>query len=331
MPNTPHVQQSQFPRINFGFLALAALTGCGGDPASKPEGNVVVRDVNNYTATGTLSFDTIETAATGDLDICWTNVTDDIQCHPVSPMADIDNMAMLRLRLTEAQVEERLSKSMLPMSEVDGYLDYKPDHTSTCAKLSQLTLFDTPVSIADHYFESADRTFLLVFTKGTKPGIGARTMTFVKPTSTSTNTRVDAPKGCGLLAFTANISSATPVAVPAAGPWVADWSGITRDGQGNAVIFAKIDGASLGFYEGMDVAQIEADIFDLELNATKLWDIKLMGGRSVDLATAKERTTGTAFAGFTTSASGVWLLALTCSTCQNPAPVVLAVLNPTGA
>jgi hypothetical protein len=329
MPNPPHVRQPRSPRINFGFLALTALTSCGGDPLM-PEGNVVVRDQNNYTSTGSLSIDTIETAANGDLDICWTNVTDDIQCHVVAPQTDVDNVAMLRMRLTEAQVEERLSKSMLPMSEVDGYLDFQPDHTGTCAKLSQLTFFGTVVPIADEYFESTERTYLMVFTKGTKPGLGARTMTFVKPTSTSTNTRVDAPKGCGLLEFTANLSSATPVDVPAAGPWIADWSAITRDGQGNTVIFAKIDGATLGFYEGMDVAQIEADIFDLELNATKLWDVKLMGGRSVDLATAKDRATGAPFPGFSAGGSGVWLLALTCSTCQNPAPVVLAVLNPAG-
>jgi hypothetical protein len=328
MPNPAHVRQTRFPLNNFALFALVTWMGCGGDPAP-PAGNVVLRDVNNYTSTGQLMINTIETAAVGDLDICWTAATDDIQCHPVAPQTDVDNIAMLRMRLTESQVEDRLSRSMLPMSEVDGYLDYHTDHTGTCAKLSQMTFFGTVVPIAQEYFESTDRTYLLVFTKGTKPGLGARTMTFVRPTSASTNTRVDAPKGCGLLSFTANIASATPIDVPAGGPWVADWRNVTKDGQGNPISTVPIDGATIGYFEGMDVAQIEADIFDLELNATKLWDIKLEGGRTVDLAMAKERGTGAAFSGFSSTGPGVWLLALTCSNCQNPAPVVLTVLNPT--
>ena len=58
-------------------------------------------------------------------------------------------------------------------------------------------------------------------------------MTFLKPTSTSTNTQVDAPTGCGMLDFSADLASLTKLPVPAAGPWVLDWRDITRDGQGS--------------------------------------------------------------------------------------------------
>jgi hypothetical protein len=330
MRTSPHVRKPRFPRINFAFLTLALVMSCGSDPKPTGEGNILLRDANNYTSSGSLSIPTIETAPV-DLDICWTDATDDIQCHPVDPLADVDNVGLLRMRLSEDQAEMRLANGMLPMSEVSGYVDYHTEKTSTCAKLSQMSFGGSKIVLADEYKEAADTTYLILFAKGTKPGIGGRTMTFVRPTSTSLNMRVDAPKGCGLLTFTANISGATPIDVPAAGPWVANWSNVTRDGQGNPVVFERIDGATLGFYQGMTLAQIEGDIFDLELNATTMWDIKLMGGRSVDLATAKERTTGATFPGFSSTAPGVWLLALTCSNCQNPAPVVLAVLNPTGA
>ena len=58
-----------------------------------------------------------------------------------------------------------------------------------------------------------------------------------------------------------------------------------------------------------------------------LWDVQLSGGRTADLSTAVERGTGAKFSGFTRSAPGVWMLGLLCSTCQNPAPVLLTVLD----
>jgi hypothetical protein len=304
---------------------LSALAGCGGSGGGGP---VLLHDENNYTASGTLSIPTVETAPAVDLDVCWTNVTDDIQCHPVAPMADIDTMSLLRLlHLSEDQVEQRLSSGELAQSEVDGYLDYHPAKTSTCAKLSQLSFFGTVIKVEEEYVESTNQTYLMLFAKGMRPGTGARTMTFIKPTAGSTNTRVDAPKGCGLLDFSADLSSLTKVKMPAAAPWMVDWRDLMHDGQGNAVVAEAIDSVLIGYYESMTVAEIQADIFDLELNATALWDVQLTGGRTADLSKAVERGTGAPFAGFSRSTTGVWLLALLCSTCQNPAPVLLTVLD----
>ena len=47
----------------------------------------------------------------------------------------------------------------------------------------------------------------------------------------------------------------------------------------------------------------------------------------VGIASAKDAS-GKPFAGFASS-DGVWAVALMCSTCQVPAPIALAVLNPT--
>jgi hypothetical protein len=168
---------------------------------------------------------------------------------------------------------------------------------------------------------------LLLFSKGTTPGLGARTMAFLKPTAASTNTKVDGVTGCGLLDFSADLASLTKLPVPAAGPWIVDWRDITKDGQGNEVPFEKIDGVTIGFYAGMTVADLESRIFDIELDATSLWDVKLMGGRTADLSTATDRATGAAFSGFTRADTGTWMLALTCSACQNPAPVLLTILD----
>jgi hypothetical protein len=310
------------------FIAIP-LTGCGGGSDGRPPGNILLKDEHNYSATGQLSIPSVETASATDLDVCWNGITTDIQCHPVAPAADLDNVSLLRfLHLDEPAVEHRLSSGELPMSEVDGYVEYMPNHTDTCMKLAQLSFFGTAIKLQEEYVESNDRTYMLLFTKGTKPGVGARSMVFVKPTAGSVNTRVDAPAGCGLLEFSADLSSATHLPMPSSAPWVIDWRNVTRDGQGNPIEYQSIDGVMIGFYENQTVAQIQEKILDLELLATTIWEIKLTGGRTADLSTATQRGTGTPFPGFSNATPGVWMLALTCSTCQNPAPVVLTIVEP---
>jgi hypothetical protein len=314
-------------------VAFALVAGCGGGSKEPVDdrGNIILQNENNYTSTSMISVPTIETAPGVDLDICWTNLTEDLQCHPVVPATDIDNVSMLRvLGLSEPAIKQRLTGGGLAMSEVSGYVDYHiPDTaTSTCMKMSQLSFFETPINVQREYVESTEDTYMMLFTKGTRPGVGARVMVFLKPTATSTNTRVDAPIGCGLLQFSADLASRTPVAVPAAGPWVVDWRDVTLDGQGNMVVYTRIDGLVLAFFEGKTPAQLQTEIFDIEINATTLWDLAVVGGRTADLAQAKVRGTGAPFTGFTTTGTGTWMLGLTCSTCQNPAPVLLSILNP---
>jgi hypothetical protein len=318
-------------RVSFPvFVPLLLLAGCGSS-SSGPSGNIVLADTNNYTTTASLNVPVVETTPATDLDICWSAVTDDLQCHALSAVTDLDNVGLLRIsHLSQDQVQTRVAAGTLSMSDVAGYLDHHTDHATTCTKLSQFSFFGTAIDVPSEYIESADYTYLLLFSKGTTPGIGARTMMFLKPTSTSTNTRVDAPSGCGMLMFSADLSLLTKVKVPAAGPWVIDWHGVTRDGPGNAFPSTRIDGVSIGFYEGMTVADLQARIFDIEMIATQLWDIKLMGGKTADLAEAKDRATGAAFTGFDRAAAGTWMLALTCSGCQSPAPPLLTILD-TGA
>jgi hypothetical protein len=312
--------------------SLALLGACTGSREEHEEdaggSAILLQNENNYRSTASLSLPTVKTAPGADLDICWGEVTTDILCHPVAPKADLDNVGFLRfLHLTETQVEAKLVSGELSQSEVDGYTESRTDHKATCAKLSQFSFFGTPIDVPAQYVESDEETYLLVFTHGTQAGVGARVMTFIEPTAASTNTRVDAPPGCGLLDFSADLKTLEKVRVPGEGPWTVDWRSVTRNGQGNELVAATIDRLLIGFYEGLTVEDLEADFFDIETLATSLWELGLTGGRTADLAQAVERDTGAGFEAFDRF-DGVWMLALLCSTCQNPAPVVLTLLDP---
>jgi hypothetical protein len=322
------------PSFRFAPAVIVLLAGCsqatdsgGGRDAGA---SITLANKNNYRSTASLTLPTVETASGVDLDICWTNIATDMQCHPVSPQTDIDNVAFLRLlHLTSSQAEVKLVSGGLTQSQIDGYLEFHTEKQTTCARLSQFSFLGSKVDVLAEYQESADETYLLLFTRGVERGVGARVMMFLRPVASSTNTRVDATSGCGTLAFAADLTTPERVSVPAAGPWTADWSSVTADGQGNEIIYSTLDKLLLGYYQGMTVADIQAKFFDLETMATSLWDLGLTGAYTADLSQAVERKTGAPFAGFSGHASdGIWLLALLCSTCQNPAPVILAVLEP---
>lgn len=319
-------------RRSRGFVCASLLlaapwlwTSCGSGGGS---GVILLEDANNYRSTASLSIPTVETAPAADLDICWTGTTTDLQCHPVVPATDIDTVGLLRLRnLTQPQIESQLVSGTVAQSSIDGYVQYLADHVTTCMKLSQFSFFGTASDIAAEYVESAVETYLLLFAQGTQPGVGARAMAFLKPTATSTNTRVDAPSGCGLLDFTADLATLTKVPVSAGGPWTVDWGKVTTDGQGESITYTAVDRLLVGFYQGMTVADLQARFFDIEMLATSLWELPIKGGDTAELGAAVERASGALFSGFLRT-DGVWMLALLCTTCQNPAPVVLTILKP---
>jgi hypothetical protein len=314
--------------FTLGLFASAALLGACGGSDDGASGVIRLGDANNYRATASLAIPTVETAPATDLDICWTSTTSDLLCHPVVPAADIDNVGLLRLRtLTQPQIEAQLVSGTLAQSHIDGYGQYSTDHATTCMKLSQFSFFGTVADVATLYVESAIETYLLVFAHGLQPGTGSQALTFIKPTATLSNTRVDAPAGCGLLDFTADLTTLTNVAVSASGPWTVDWGDVTANGLGDSVAYANVDRLLVGFYQGMTAADLQAQFFDIETLATSLWELSVRGGHTAELGQAVERTSGAPFSGFPRS-DGIWMLALLCSTCQNPAPVVLTILEP---
>jgi hypothetical protein len=239
----------------------------------------------------------------------------------------IDNVSLVRFRgLTPAEVTDKMINGKLGQSNLDGYVELNTDHTSSRAKLSEFSFFGTPINVTEEYVENDNATYLLLFTTGTVALVGSRMLTFLTPKAQSANTAVDMSPGCGALAFEADLSSLKPVAILKAGPWVVDFSTITRDGQGNPIDHMDIDGAQLGFYEGKTVAQLQAQAMDLALIATSIWEIQLLGGRTANLADAVNTSDASPFSGFTQN--GTWLLSLTCGTCYKPAPIVLTVLVP---
>lgn len=294
------------------------------DPSQPPPVERALGDANNYTLSGTLDVPSTPVRA-GDpaLTFDWSALTEDLQCHPVDPVADIDNVAFLAFpNKTEAEIEAGLQASDLEQVDLGGYVSLQPgDRTSV--RLEEMTFFGTDVDI-ELLFTQGSGTWLALLTTGTSVGVGTRALGFVEPRDDVDALTVDLSPNCGILDLDADLSSLTPVAVRASGEATLDWSGLTVDGQGNPIELGNVDRVMLGHYPDHTPEALAAAFLDLEILTTEVWDASTDGAHVVDLRTLTRD--GVGFPGF--EGGGTWLFALRCSLCSNPAPVFATVLEP---
>jgi len=330
MPRLPSRFRLSARHLSLALALTAPLLGaCGGEdePVAPPPpaaANVFLTDANNYTSVSVLDIPFTETTPEADLDIYWDGIAEDLQCHDVT---DIDNITFLRFdNKTEAEVAAMLVEGEMPSNAYSDVSDFQPADGSTQTQLSTFDFVGTPINLSE-ITENPEGSYLLLFAEGTLAGVGTKTMMFVRPTSGSDNKRVDAETGCEMLDFDADIVSKEVAEIPADGPFVVDWKAVTQDALGNDFAYTSVNSLLVGFYEDMTVQEVEDRIFDLEEMATSIYELPLSGVRQADLTKAVERTTDENFAGFDRT-NGVWMLALRCTTCQNPQPLLLTVLEP---
>ena len=334
------------------FLPLALAATLSASCSSKSGtgsgtvGNVVIQDENNYTSMSTLTIPTIQTAPMADLTFTWDGIMNDLLCHTAE---SIDNVAFLQIKnTTQMDVEKKLAVGKLNPNQVAVYAEKHivkaaDASTPTSVMISTFDNYDpSSFTLVTDYLPSTTTQYMMLFTHGTKLGVGAQSMVFIQPTDGVATATVAAPNPCpdgtanganDVLHFVATLS-ALPVSVPIAGPWKIDWSQITKDNFGNTLDFSqtKLDQVEVGFFQGKQPSDVQADFLNVEQDATALYTYSVPAGQKyVDLATTP--TSGGAFPGFTATATdggagGTWAAAVLCSTCSVPAPVVFTILAP---
>jgi hypothetical protein len=332
------------PRRGFAILLPLALTApllaaCGSSGSSSgPVGNVVVKDENNYSSTSTLTISTVQTASLSDLTFTWDMVTKDLLCHSAG---SIDNVAFLQVKnQTQAQIAMKMAYGKLDSKQVAVYGEKHTNAGSASALTSvQLSTFDfyEKFDPTTDYAMSSTTNYVMLFTHGTSLGTGAQSMVFIQPTDNVAATTVAGPNPCPdsmgngpneILSFMPTLSP-TAVSIPTNGPWKIDWSEVTKDNFGNALDFSatNLDKVEVGFFQGKQPADVQADFLNIEQDATSLYTYAVPSGHHyVDLMSTP--TAGGAFPGFAGMTDGTWAAAVLCSSCQVPAPVIFTVLQP---
>lgn len=313
--------------------SLLVLLGCVGEyvyDSASPEppkaGRVIeLVDDHNYAYDSTIDVPQVATAAGADLTLSWAGLTEDMQCHDIAPVQDVDNVAVLVFsNLTQPEVAEGLNNDTLQQADLSVYISAEPGN-ATNIDLSELTFYGTDPKILP--FTTPDSgTWLALLTSGTQIAVGTRAMKFFTPTKGEENTTVALNDACGMLEFSVELEALEEVPVNVEGPWIIDWSALTLSGQGYPISLGNIDRVMVAWFAEQELAGLEEKFLDLELLADRLWSMELDGGAGAELEGLTDSSTGAPFDGFTED--GLWMLALRCSTCPNPAPQFLTVVRP---
>jgi len=308
------------------LLALSLLlVGCPEEEEENGTFELALTDDNNYVFAGSMDVTPYEVAELTDITIDWSQLTEDLQTHEMDPEVDINTSAVVVFRyLTNDEVEIGLSENTLEQADVALYV-FTDVTGRTSVNLSEHTLFGTDVDV-ETYFELAyGETWMVTLTTGDTPGVGTRMAAFLTPTAESEVTEVVLQNDSTVVYVDTDMTSLTQPAVADGYDGTIDWGGLTTDSQGNAISQGDIDQVMVGVYESLDAAGLEENLLDLEYVHDGMWYLELeSGGTTADLSTLTDNDGG-AFPGF--SMGGTWILALRCTTCPNPAPPFLTVLD----
>jgi hypothetical protein len=307
------------------------LFGCGSNSSSS-NSNVQIKDENNYAVESHLTIPIEETQPGVDLEVCWDEVATDFMGHDVVAGTDtgIKGVHWGQItRLTEEQIEEQFAIGTFDSTKSVKKIRTLPvtNAATSCGKLSQFHTGESYLVPEQDYVASVDK-YMLLFAGSQVQGELTRSALFIKPKEGSIVTKVKGRSGGSELRFSADFNK-PKVDIPAKGPWVVDWSALTKDCVGVDVVFGNIETLLLAFYPGYDTSKLAENALNYDrIPGATYYKATIPGGKnSADLAEAKTDK-GEAFTGFNTT-DGLWVVALQCSKCYLPAPVAVAILNPT--
>lgn len=315
-----------------GWMLTAACDGGaeeGGDDGSGAS-RVELTDEHNYSADVAITPPVLEAKAGSDIEICWDTIVNDIRCHAVDePEETVQSIQLLVAKdQSKEEIQLLLANGQLGSSQLSTIASFVVEEGSTCASLSDMTVFGNPLDIASDFAENPDDTHIITFSAGTVAGQQTVTLAFVNPMESSSVESLSAPANdeCGILDFSATLAPALEIA--SEGPWVFDWSSMEEDGQENEFPFGAVETLLLGFYEDMSPDDLEDSVLDLEQIATHMWEGSVSGTR-INLSDVARRGDGDSFEGFDEYGDGTWIVGLVCTECSNPTPMLITVLDPT--
>lgn len=337
-------------RLIVGLAALAAgLTGCHGssDETSPPpivsaacmdsSAAVTITDPTNYTLTDSFSIKTYTLKDNSDLVFDWGSLNTDFFGKPMNPTADIDMILVALWRLSPSQIEDDLKVDNIPLSSNAGVITALPDGTQTSVDLNQFTLLgqSIPGDLIPMYFDTStpnyqypqdQYTFMVMAATGTTPGKGARSIALFHIDPKASDTTLKMTNDSTKLTYSVNLTGAAPVQVPGGkAQLTVDWSQMKTNMLGNPYVSSQITRAAVAHFKSATLSQLQDKFLDLETTADQWYATTSIAGSSVDLGTLTTAQ-GAAFPGI--DGTGIWMTALFCDNCNNPAPWSITILQP---
>jgi hypothetical protein len=319
-----------------------APAGCISAMASDGSLQLDAMAANNYTFTSNVTVNVQNVAANSGLTIDWSGLTVDLLNHNIDPATNVVTvlMAVLRLTVDEFQMKVNANESLEQYNSCAAA--YYPTAGETSADLYDFLVPGEMTPIAqediDAYldpavYDPAEFTYAVLVQDHPDPAIGVRMVQPIRLDTTSVDTTVFVDNDSASLTYETDLTAVQPVEVPAGtGNITINWSALVETANnalGQIWKQRKADEVMVGHYP-MTPAEMSTRFLDLEEPgvATRLYRGEVVAG-AFKLMSELTDGTGQAFAGIDSS-EGTWIVAVNCSTCTNPAPWFLTILQPCG-
>ncbi|HEY6475626.1 MAG TPA: hypothetical protein VI456_03540 [Polyangia bacterium] len=304
-----------------------------------PSMSVVITDATNYTLSDSFSLQHVVLQDHYDLVFDWSNLTVDFFGQPVNPQTDINLVSISLWNLTPSDIEQALKVDNLNMmlAKMDGIITTYPDGTYTHQDLLSFNELTNPLTTDEIWsrFDTAtpnyqypqDKyTFLLMAQSGTDVGKKPHSIALFNIDPGSSTQSLSLTNDSAKLTYSVDLERAQPMLVPAGVPALTiDWTAMMTNCLGNDYDGSQITEAAVAHFTSKTLPDLQQDFLNLENLADGWWSGAPPAGRSVDLSTLTDAN-GAAFPGI--DGNGIWMAALFCGACNNPAPWSITILQP---
>ena len=304
-------------------VLLLACQGAGddsGQPQGEPCTQCVLTDESNYSFSSSMSIASVALQSGSDATLDWSALTTDIQGHAVQP-SDVDKLTLLVMKeATQADVIEGLSTDSLQQSDITLYMLCEPAEigTESSCNLSDFGILSSMLEVENYFIEGTGTWMIALQNENVQ---GALSMIFLEPSDDATGHTASFDDSTASLDVSVDLQSLTPLRAAAGPDITVDWSGLSTDGLGNSLSIHTLDTLYLARYT-QDVESLEGIPFDLWTEAETLWEASIVGQTQYLLADLEGDAV---FEGI--ESGWTWLLALGCSTCTNPTPRYVTLIE----
>jgi len=298
---------------------------------------VAITDPTNYTLSVDFDIKTFTVKDATNLKFDWSSLDKDFFGKSLSAKDDIDMVLIALWHLTPSAIENDLKKDDLPLAQNAGVITFVPDGGATSANLNDFTelgqmlptdliplYFDT--STPDYAYPQDAYTFMLMASTGTMLGKGARSIALFHIDPDASDEELALSNDTTKLSYSVDLHRATPVQVPSGPSSVTiDFGQMKTNMLGGLYLPSQITRAAVAHFKSSSLDDLQAKFLDLQSLADEWYSNSSLAGSSVDLGTLAT-SDGKKFSGI--DGSGIWMTALFCDNCNNPAPQSITIMQP---
>lgn len=312
------------------LLALVPLLACGdppaggdsgGDPGDDPgcTGLDAITDAHQFRYTSDLRCTPVPAQSEADVCLDWSTLSVDIQGHAVAADPGITDLRMVVFdSLSWDEILTGLASDTLDQSDVGLYMRCEPAPGETTCCLDQFGIQGSTTAVSPYFTQGSGRWLFALSTDGVD---GSRTLACLEPRDDSATTTVLVDDDSASLDMDVDLQAGDAACVQ--DDVTLDWSALTVDGLGNPFQHARIDLLQVAAYD-QDLGTLQDRFVDLPTLAAETWSLDVTGRQQAALSELSGPRPLTGL-----DADHTWLFVLWCSTCENPVPKAIAVLEPT--